>query len=117
MLSSDLIRCWTAREITDMILKPFEYFAPQSLQEACKLLEQHDGAKVLAGGQSLLPIMKLNLTEVTYHGLRSRDATLRVVRAAHRRIIRPPWLEVLVQDLITKRIPGWKWSPADELTS
>lgn len=49
-----------------MILKPFEYFAPQSLQEACKLLEQHDGAKVLAGGQSLLPIMKLNLTEVTY---------------------------------------------------
>ena len=49
-----------------MILKPFEYFAPQSLQEACKLLEQHDGAKVLAGGQSLLPIMKLNLTEVSY---------------------------------------------------
>ncbi|MDA4129740.1 MAG: xanthine dehydrogenase family protein subunit M [Thaumarchaeota archaeon] len=49
-----------------MILKPFEYSAPQSLQEACKLLEQHEDAKALAGGQSLLPIMKLNLTEVTH---------------------------------------------------
>jgi aerobic carbon-monoxide dehydrogenase medium subunit len=49
-----------------MILKPFEYYSPHSLQEACKILEQHDDAKVLAGGQSLLPIMKLNLTEITH---------------------------------------------------
>jgi aerobic carbon-monoxide dehydrogenase medium subunit len=48
-----------------MILRPFEYSAPQSLQEACKILEQHE-AKILAGGQSLLPIMKLNLTEITH---------------------------------------------------
>ncbi|MGA2873966.1 MAG: xanthine dehydrogenase family protein subunit M [Nitrososphaerales archaeon] len=49
-----------------MILKPFEYSSPHSLQEACKILEQHDDAKILAGGQSLLPIMKLNLTEITH---------------------------------------------------
>ena len=49
-----------------MILRPFEYSAPQSLEEACKILEQHDEAKILAGGQSLLPIMKLNMTEVTH---------------------------------------------------
>lgn len=30
------------------------------------MLEQHPDAKVLAGGQSLLPIMKLNLTQVTH---------------------------------------------------
>ncbi|MGH2637836.1 MAG: FAD binding domain-containing protein [Rhabdochlamydiaceae bacterium] len=49
-----------------MILKPLEYFAPTSLQEACEILDEHDGAKILAGGQSLLPIMKLDLTEVTH---------------------------------------------------
>ena len=49
-----------------MILKPFEYSSPHSLQEACKILEQHDDAKILAGGQSLLPIMKLNMTEITH---------------------------------------------------
>ena len=53
-------------EIKKMILKPFEYSSPHSLQEACKILEQHDDAKILAGGQSLLPIMKLNLTEITH---------------------------------------------------
>jgi len=38
----------------------FEYFAPTTLEEASSLLEQHgDEAKVLAGGQSLIPLMKL----------------------------------------------------------
>ncbi len=38
----------------------FEYFAPTSLDEAVSLLESYgDEAKVLAGGQSLIPLMKL----------------------------------------------------------
>lgn len=38
----------------------FEYFAPTTLDEAGGLLEQYgDEAKVLAGGQSLIPLMKL----------------------------------------------------------
>ena len=38
----------------------FEYFAPTTLEEAGALLEQYgDEAKVLAGGQSLIPLMKL----------------------------------------------------------
>jgi aerobic carbon-monoxide dehydrogenase medium subunit len=38
----------------------FEYFAPTTLDEALALLEEHgDEAKVLAGGQSLIPLMKL----------------------------------------------------------
>ncbi|HET9323153.1 MAG TPA: xanthine dehydrogenase family protein subunit M [Gaiellaceae bacterium] len=38
----------------------FDYFAPSTLDEALALLEQYgDEAKVLAGGQSLIPLMKL----------------------------------------------------------
>jgi len=38
----------------------FEYFAPETLEEALELLGQHgDEAKVLAGGQSLIPLLKL----------------------------------------------------------
>lgn len=40
----------------------FAYYAPTTLDEALKLLAGGDGsAKVLAGGQSLLPVMKLRL--------------------------------------------------------
>ncbi len=40
----------------------FEYIAPASLDEAIRVLQQYDGdAKLLAGGQSLLPLMKLRL--------------------------------------------------------
>lgn len=43
-----------------MIPRPFEYHAPTSLPEAIALLGQHgDTAKLLAGGHSLLPMMKL----------------------------------------------------------
>src|SRR5574341_959077 len=45
-----------------MIPSAFEYQAPKSLEEALRLLERHgDEAKVLAGGHSLLPLMKLRL--------------------------------------------------------
>jgi aerobic carbon-monoxide dehydrogenase medium subunit len=45
-----------------MIPTRFEYFSPRSVQEALSLLERHsEDAKVLAGGHSLLPQMKLRL--------------------------------------------------------
>lgn len=45
-----------------MIPSAFDYFAPTTLAEAISLLEQHgDEAKILAGGHSLLPAMKLRL--------------------------------------------------------
>jgi carbon-monoxide dehydrogenase medium subunit len=38
----------------------FEYFAPSTLDEALSILDRYgDEAKVLAGGQSLIPLMKL----------------------------------------------------------
>jgi len=44
-----------------MIPKRFEYRAPASMEEAIGLLAETEGAKVLAGGQSLLGVMKLRL--------------------------------------------------------
>jgi carbon-monoxide dehydrogenase medium subunit len=42
----------------------FEYHAPTNLDEAIKLLAEGDGdVKVLAGGHSLLPLMKLRLAQ------------------------------------------------------
>ncbi len=40
----------------------FEYHAPTSIEEAVSLLERYGGeAKILAGGQSLIPVMKLRV--------------------------------------------------------
>lgn len=50
-----------------MIPAPFDYLAPTSVEEALAALAEHgDDAKVLAGGQSLLPVlrMRLNAPEV-----------------------------------------------------
>jgi aerobic carbon-monoxide dehydrogenase medium subunit len=45
-----------------MIPAPFDYHRPATLPEAIALLQQHgDQAKVLSGGQSLLPLLKLRL--------------------------------------------------------
>jgi len=45
-----------------MIPASFEYFSPKTLAEAIALLQQHGSdAKILAGGQSLIPLMKLRM--------------------------------------------------------
>ena len=45
-----------------MIPAPFDYHRPATLPEAIALLQQHgEEAKVLSGGQSLLPLLKLRL--------------------------------------------------------
>ena len=41
----------------------FEYHRASSLDEALSLLSEHSGAKVLAGGHSLLPAMKLRVSD------------------------------------------------------
>src|SRR5438477_3522924 len=44
-------------------MKParFEYHAPQSVEETCQLLASLEDAKVLAGGQSLVPLLNFRL--------------------------------------------------------
>jgi carbon-monoxide dehydrogenase medium subunit len=50
-----------------MIPAAFDYAAPDSVEEAIALLRQNgDDAKLLAGGHSLLPLMKLRLAIPTF---------------------------------------------------
>jgi carbon-monoxide dehydrogenase medium subunit len=41
-----------------MLLREVEYARPASVQEAVRLLSEHDGARPLAGGQTLINVMK-----------------------------------------------------------
>lgn len=50
-----------------MIPTQFEYLAPTSLDEALSALAEHgDDAKIIAGGQSLLPVLRLRLNAPEY---------------------------------------------------
>jgi carbon-monoxide dehydrogenase medium subunit len=50
-----------------MIPAPFDYHRPGTLDEAVALLARHgDAAKVLSGGMSLLPVLKLRLGSVAH---------------------------------------------------
>ena len=43
---------------------PFDYFAPSSIAEACQLLsEAGGGATILAGGQTLMPLLALRMSQ------------------------------------------------------
>jgi carbon-monoxide dehydrogenase medium subunit len=46
-------------------VRDFHFHRPHSLADAVALLRANDSAKLLAGGQSLLPVMKLDLAEPT----------------------------------------------------
>jgi len=72
-----------------MIPAAFEYHAPGSIKEATALLERlGDDAKVLSGGQSLIPLMKLRLSSPRHvvdingigglDGVRETDGFLRI---------------------------------------
>ncbi len=72
-----------------MIPRPFEYHAPKSLPDAIALLNQYgDEAKLLAGGHSMLPMMKLRFAEPAHlidlgkipelKGIREVDGEIRI---------------------------------------
>jgi CO/xanthine dehydrogenase FAD-binding subunit len=77
---------------------PFEYVAPESVQEAISLLGEHgDAGKVLAGGQSLGPMLNMRLAspevlvdinrlnELSY--VRQRDGYLEIGALARQRTV------------------------------
>ena len=50
-----------------MIPAAFEYHRPQGLPEALKILTDHgDQARALAGGHSLIPVMKLRMSSISH---------------------------------------------------
>ncbi|MGH3194008.1 MAG: FAD binding domain-containing protein [Streptosporangiaceae bacterium] len=62
---------------------PFEYHAPETLEEALALLAEFgDEAKVLAGGQSLVPVLALRLARFGHLIDLNRIPALRYVAAA-----------------------------------
>jgi len=64
-----------------MIPRQFEYHAPQTLPEAIALLQKYgDTAKLLAGGHSLLPMMKIRFAEPEHLVDLGKLAELRGIR-------------------------------------
>jgi aerobic carbon-monoxide dehydrogenase medium subunit len=62
-----LICCQLEAAQRKMIPQSFEYLRPETLSEAIALLDQHgETAKVLSGGQSLIPMMKVRLARPEY---------------------------------------------------
>jgi CO/xanthine dehydrogenase FAD-binding subunit len=67
---------------------PFEYHAPRTVDEACSLLSSLEDAKVLAGGQSLMPLLNFRLARPAHlvdinriaghDGIRERDGGVAV---------------------------------------
>src|SRR5262249_61853279 len=60
---------------------PFEYHAPRSVEETLALLAEYgDEAKVLAGGQSLVPLMNFRLARPAHLVDINRVAELNYIR-------------------------------------
>lgn len=71
-----------------MIPRPFEYHAPRSLPDALRLLSDlGDDAKLLAGGHSLLPMMKLRFADPAHLIDLGKIAELRGIRQEGEQII------------------------------
>lgn len=59
---------------------PFEYSRPSDIDGACALLAADDGARVIAGGQTLVPLMAMRLSRPTRLVDISRISALSFVR-------------------------------------
>ena len=70
-----------------MIPRPFEYYAPTSVDAALALLASHGPeAKLLAGGHSLLPMMKLRFAEPAHLIDLNRISSLKGIRLEGREL-------------------------------
>lgn len=87
----------------------FAYHAPTSLADALKLLQGGDGeVKVLAGGQSLLPLMKLRLAEPGTLVDIGRIAELRGIHEEGDAVVigaTTTYRDVLDSALVARRVP------------
>src|SRR5919198_1658594 len=93
-----------------MFPSSFGYFAPRSLRETFELMARHgEDAKILAGGHSLLPAMKLRLASPRYlidigqlpdmRGIKIDGATLVIgALTVH--------ADILSSQIVRQRVPG-----------
>ena len=91
-----------------MIPTSFEYVRAESLRDALKALDEGNGTKLIAGGHSLLPIMKFRLSQPTRLVDISRLQDLKGIAEKGRgaRIgAATTYRELLQSDLLRKRFP------------
>jgi len=68
-------------------MKSFQVHRPKSVADAVALLKRNDGAKALAGGQSLLPVMKLDMAQPSDLVLLAGLGELRDIRVDGKTVI------------------------------
>ncbi|MGE5304300.1 MAG: FAD binding domain-containing protein [Alphaproteobacteria bacterium] len=92
-----------------MYSNKFEYFSPKSLEEALALMSTYqDDAKVLAGGQSLLSLMKLRLANPKYLIDVGRISDLNTIRAEGDKLsigALTTYAQIKESDLLRNRCP------------
>ncbi len=89
-------------------MKSFEFHRPQSVADAVALLQGNEAAKLLAGGQSLLPVMKLDLAQPSDLVSLAAVRALREIRDGDPLVIGALAThdEVAGSPVVRKRIPG-----------
>lgn len=97
-------------------MKPpaFDYHAPNTIEEACSLLGSLEDAKVLAGGQSLIPLLNFRLARPAHlidinripnlDGIYERDGGIAVQAVARQAAIEDSGLVARVCPLLTAAI-------------
>lgn len=92
-----------------MIPRKFEYYRAKNVKDAIDFLSTHEGAKVIAGGQSLVPLMKLRIVSPTYLVDIGRIEELRYIRVGDKGELRIGALtthaEIEESELIRERWP------------
>ncbi len=86
-----------------MIPAKFDYVAPSSVEEALSALAQSDDAKVIAGGQSLLPVLRMRLNAPDLLVDIGQIDTLKEIRDDGDAIVigaMTPYYEILANDLV-----------------
>ena len=89
-------------------MKNFDFHRPQSVADAVTLLRGNDAAKLLAGGQSLLPVMKLDLAQPSAVVSLGAIRALREIRDGDPLVIGALVThdEVSTSPAVRQRIPG-----------
>jgi aerobic carbon-monoxide dehydrogenase medium subunit len=93
-------------------MKDFAFHRPTTIKDAVALLQAHAGGKFLAGGQSLLPVIKLELAEPTdlislthvkeLHAIRHDGGNLAIgALATHDQVHRSPEVKKAIPALAT----------------
>jgi len=87
---------------------PFDYVRPDSLAEACEILAGDEDARIIAGGQTLIPMLAMRLARPSrlidilrlqeLRGIRAEDGAI-VIGAVTRQV------EVERSDIIKRALP------------